>query len=120
MYAAELDADGIVLQVIVGNVAWAETYLGGQWVSCRDDSLVEFYPGIGWGFAANHSCRFAPVAPPDVEKTLATDPNAIPAGSLWWDNGVIETIETIAERRGIFTLIDTAIGTRVRSSRSGI
>lgn len=34
-YAAELDADNIVLRVIVGTAAWATEMLGGVWVDCE-------------------------------------------------------------------------------------
>lgn len=34
-YAAELDADNIVVRVIVGTAEWASDMLGGTWVDCE-------------------------------------------------------------------------------------
>lgn len=116
-WAAELDQNGVVLRVIVGDARWAALNLGGRWVPCDKYSDTEDYPGIGWGFAANHSRRFAPVAPPDIEKALAADPDALPAGSLWWDGGAIETIQTIAARRGVLAPADVAADRPVRPKR---
>ena len=43
-YAAELDENGVVLRVIVGDAEWATEHLGGVWVDPPE--LV----GIGWLF----------------------------------------------------------------------
>lgn len=116
-WAAELDENGVVLRIIVGSPQWAIDNLGGRWVLCDKYSDTHDYPGIGWGFAANHPRRFAPVAPSDIEKALAADPDALPAESLWWDNGAIETIETIATRRGVLSPADVAADRPVRPKR---
>jgi len=44
-YAAHLDADNIVTEVIVGTAEWATANLGGAWVDVTD---ATGYPGIGW------------------------------------------------------------------------
>lgn len=116
-WAAELDADGVVLRVIVGNAGWATENLGGRWVPCEKYSDAENFPGVGWGYVASHPRRFAPVAPPDIEKALAVDPDALPVESLWWDNGAIETIQTIATRRGVLSPADVAADRPVRPKR---
>jgi hypothetical protein len=101
-WAAEVDPSGIVVRVIVGDPQWAMANLGGNWVVAEKYDNTQIFPGIGFGYAANHAMRFAPVAPPDLEKATIGD-EVIPPESLWWENGNIENIEVIAARRGVLT-----------------
>jgi hypothetical protein len=112
-YAAELTPDGIVIRVIVGDHQWATANLGGRWVGAEKYDDTQTYPGIGFGYAGNHPRRFAPVAPPGLEKADDED-DAIPPDSLWWDNGQIDNIETIAARRGVLTAQEAAENRPVR------
>jgi hypothetical protein len=57
-YAAQVDANGLVTQVIVGSADWANLRLGGEWHDT--DTLV----GIGWSYADG---TFTPPPAPDVE-----------------------------------------------------
>jgi len=43
IYAAELDGDNVVRQIICGAAAWATEHLGGVWVDCDPG-------GPGWVF----------------------------------------------------------------------
>jgi hypothetical protein len=101
-WAAEIDDKGIVVRVIVGDPEWARTNLGGNWVQAYKYDATQTFPGVGFGYAATHATKFAPIAPPGLEKAMTED-GAIPPDSLWWENGNIENIETIAARRGVLT-----------------
>lgn len=119
-YMAELDANNMVLRVIVADPAWPAANLGGTWVETSDPygaPSVVAYPGPGWGCDPTHPQRFAPVAPPGLEKALLDPQNAIPAESLWFDSGGIATIETIARRRGVLTAAEALAKTPVKPTR---
>jgi len=58
-YAAQVDADGLVTQVIVGTAEWANSRLDGVWHDTP--TLV----GIGWTYTDG---TFTPPAAPDVEE----------------------------------------------------
>jgi len=59
MYAAKLDADNVVIRVIVGTPEWAADHLGGTWVASPKC-------GPGWTY---HDGQFTPPAAPEVEET---------------------------------------------------
>jgi hypothetical protein len=59
-YAAHLDVDNIVTEVIVGTAEWATANLGGAWVDVTD---ATGYPGIGWTWDGS---TFAPPPLPDA------------------------------------------------------
>ena len=106
-YMAEIDGQGLVLRVIVANdPAWPAANLGGEWVETSDPygppSTVA-YCGPGYGYAQGHPQRFAPVAPPGLEKANPDDPDAFPPSTLFWDVGSIANVEEIARRRGVLT-----------------
>lgn len=47
--AAQLDANSMVVRVIVGDAEWATEHLGGTWVDATGDTSHVFrYPGIGY------------------------------------------------------------------------
>ncbi len=92
---AEIDADGLVLRVIVApDATWPATHLGGTWVETSDPygpPTIVAYCGPGWGCADGHPQRFAVVAPPGL--------NALPPGMLLWDNGTIVAADEVARLR---------------------
>ena len=102
MWAAKLDPNGVVLQVIVADPQWAIANLGGNWVLSEKYDDIKTFPGIGFGYSQNHPSQFAPIAPKNLEKAISED-GAISPESLWWENGKIENIEVIAARRGVLT-----------------
>jgi hypothetical protein len=115
-YAAKLE-NGEVTQVIVGDAQWATENLGGEWVPCEKYSDTETYPGIGYGYDRNHPRKFAPFAPPGLEKALNDPEEALPPDSLWFDNGKIDNIENIARNRGILTAQEARDNVPVRPER---
>lgn len=88
--AAELDADGNVLRVIVvEDPQWAKDHLGGTWIAGKSDgSIGKNAPGVGYAYDQKRQAFIAP--PPDQdhvldEKTcrwMAPDPKD---GSVWSD-----------------------------------
>lgn len=59
-YAAEVST-GNVSQVIVGDYAWANENLAGEWVDCTDSG--ELIAGIGYTYDAATQDFTAPVVP---------------------------------------------------------
>jgi hypothetical protein len=102
MWAAELDANGLVLRVIRGDANWASEVLGGNWRSVQKYDETEVYPSVGYGYDQFSPKKFALVAPAALEKT-DNDQEALPPDSLWWQNGKIDTIENIAKNLGVLT-----------------
>jgi len=64
VYAAEVDAAGVVLRVVVADsVAWCETHLGGVWVETADPYAAPgevVYCGPGMGCDESFPQRFGP------------------------------------------------------------
>ena len=61
-YAAQVE-DGTVVQVIVGDAAWANSRLNGDWY--ESDVLV----GIGWTYADG---TFTPPSAPEIDELDGT------------------------------------------------
>lgn len=57
-YAAQLDENNVVIQVIVGTAEWATTNLGGVWVDCG-------VCGPGWVYVDGQMVE--PTPPPDPD-----------------------------------------------------
>lgn len=81
MRAAELDADGCVVRVIVADPAWAAGHLGGTWV----DADADRYAGIGYRWDATYG-TFWPWRVDTATGTLwvlATAWDAVPETPGW-------------------------------------
>lgn len=79
-HAAQLDADSIVVRVIVADPAWAAERFGGTWVAADKTEQTGRYPGIGWRWDA----ALGDFVPPDDP----SDPDAQPEPA-WPDPGPI-------------------------------
>lgn len=117
-YAAQLNADGYVVQVIVGTPEWATANLGGTWVAAEKYDVAQEFPGIGYGYDPTHPRKFAPVAPPGLEKAL-DGKDAIPPGTFFYDDtaGNIADVEVIARRRGVLTAAEAAAKAPVKPTK---
>jgi hypothetical protein len=89
VYAAELDAAGVVLRVIVvSDLAWPAVHLGGTWAECGepDGSTFRLYPGPGWGHDGRWGRRFAaPWRRPDVDWVNDDPIGGYQRGDVAWD-----------------------------------
>lgn len=119
-WAANIDENGVVIQVIVGDADWAMEHLGGSWIPCHREHPTEQFPGIGWGYAPSHPQRFAVKAPASITTTDGDARDKLPPRSIWWENGQILTIEEISSRRGVVKTVAEAEerGIRVDAPRS--
>lgn len=97
-WAAEIDDNGVVLRVIVGDPAWAVAHLGGTWVETakHDDTVV--YCGPGFGCDDTWPERFALPwkQPKAAHDAYPRDALVFHAGRIWqsttaanvWEPGV--------------------------------
>jgi hypothetical protein len=78
-YAAHIDADNIVTEVIVGTAEWGEQNIGGNWV---DVTETTGYPGIGWEWLGDvfRSPQPSPdcVWDDDLNVWVCPEPNPLP------------------------------------------
>ena len=64
-YAAKI-VSGIVDEIIVADIIWAQTNLEGEWVDCSP-SEGDLVVGCGWSYDATTNTFSPPPAPPIID-----------------------------------------------------